>query len=106
VLRCVYSFRALAQDQQREWQAFLDCLYREQLVEELPSALFVDRHHGGGGGDGGGGAEGGSGLAQAVAAAAAAVLPGWSGLAMVGQQARHKDSAAASYGVDCRRGSQ
>ena len=43
VLRCVYSFRALAQDQQREWQAFLDCLYREQLVEELPSALFVDR---------------------------------------------------------------
>ena len=42
VVLCLYPFHALVQAQQREWQAFLDWLYREQLVEELPSAHFVN----------------------------------------------------------------
>ena len=66
VVLCVYPFRALAQDQEREWQAFFERVHREGLVDELPVAVFVDRHHdpdggGGGGGEGSSGEDGGDG---------------------------------------------
>ena len=61
VVLCVYPFRALAQDQEREWQAFFGRVHREGLVDELPVAVFVDRHHDGGGGGGEGSGGGGRG---------------------------------------------
>ena len=58
---CIYPFRALAHDQEREWQAFFGRLLRDGLVDELPVAVFVDRHANAGGEGCGGGGDGGEG---------------------------------------------